>query len=454
MKKILYSIILFLGFSLQSCDVLNLESPDTVLEEDVFTTADGFRNARIGMYSNLAVAEYYGGNFPLLVDGTSDDGATGSYGVIDYEEIGAKQITPTNLVVEKLWFSIYKVIGISNHIISKIDRLEDKSLSKEERDNIKGEAYFIRALCHFDALRTWGEHWDKASALGIPLVTEVQAFDSKVGRTTVAKCYASINSDLSEASKLLDDNGKTSNYVTLDALKALQARVALYEKDKVNAAKFAAEIINNQKFALYQGADVAKIYTVRKSQESIFELGFTTLNRSQYNQLTYVRPDALRPEVLFYVSEDLGKFFASRQGDVRANLVNFKDNDASIQPDGRTEKYRGEQTRDNPAYIFRLAEMYLIVAETADKSEALAALNTLRASRGLKQLSNLSDDQLKIEVEDERRAELNMEGHRYFDLARLGKIESTIGTGTKSVLPIPQREIVATGGLIQQNKGY
>jgi hypothetical protein len=167
-----------------------------------------------------------------------------------------------------------------------------------------------------------------------------------------------------------------------------------------------------------------------------------------------VRPDALRPEVLFFVSEDLGKFFDQRSGDVRAKLTNFIDNDVSIQPDGRTEKYRGEQTRDNPAYILRLAEMYLIVAEMADKTEALAALNALRESRGLSSLVNLSDDELKQAVEDERRAEFNMEGHRFFDLARLGKIETVLGQDAKPVLPIPLREIVATNGLIVQNKGY
>lgn len=455
MKKILYIIGILSISIIQSCDVLNLESPDTVLEEDLFTTADGFRNARIGMYSNLAVGEYYGANFPLLIDGTSDNGATGGYAIVDYDEIGAKNITPTNVIVEKLWVSIYKTIAISNHIITKIDRLQDNTLSDEERGNIKGEAYFVRALCHFDALRTWGEHWNKTSSMGIPIVTDVQAFDSKVGRATVSNCYAVINADLAEAEKLVqDDETKTVNYVTLAAVKALQARVALYEKENANAAKFAAEIINNQSFALYQSADIAKIYNVRRSPESIFEIGFSTLNRSNYNQLTYVRPDALRPEVLFFVSEDLAKFFENRSGDARASLVNYKDNDVSIQPDGRTEKYRGEQTRDNPAYVLRLAEMYLIVAETAEKSEALAALNTLRASRGLKQLSNLTDDEFKQAVEDERRAELNMEGHRYFDLARLGKVTTIISPDTKPVLPIPQREIVASGGLIQQNEGY
>jgi hypothetical protein len=454
MKKIIYIATLFFFLFLQSCDVLNLESPDTILEDEAFDTADGFRNARIGMYSNLAVADYYGGTFPLMMDGTSDNGATGGYAIVAYDEIGAKSITATNVLVEKLWVSMYKTITVSNHIISKIDALDDKDLSDEERNNIKGEAFFIRAFCHFDALRTWGEHWDLTSAFGVPIITNVQAFDAKAARASVRESYNAIKADLEEAERLIQDTLKSKNYITVDAVKALSARVACYEGNKTEALKYAKTFLNNTNYSLFAPADYAKVFNTRKSPESIFELGFSTLNRSQYNQLTYVRPDALRPEVLFFVSEDLGKFFDQRSGDVRAKLTNFIDNDVSIQPDGRTEKYRGEQTRDNPAYILRLAEMYLIVAEMADKTEALAALNALRESRGLSSLVNLSDDELKQAVEDERRAEFNMEGHRFFDLARLGKIETVLGQDAKPVLPIPLREIVATNGLIVQNKGY
>jgi starch-binding outer membrane protein, SusD/RagB family len=459
MKKTIYIAILF-GFSiLASCTVLDLESPDSVLEDDVFKTIDGFRNARIGMYNNLTSNDYYGGTFPLMIDGTSDNGATGGYSIVVYDEIGAKAITPANALVEKLWTAQYKTIAVANHIITKIDALNvdsKDSLAVAERDNIKGEAYFVRAFCHFDALRTWGEHWDLSSEMGVPLVSEVLGFDKTIARATVQNAYDFINADLVNAARLVNDyGGKSKNYITSDAVKALTARVALYQGDKSNAAKYASELINNSKYALYSAKEYSKIYTTRKSPESIFELGFTTQNRSQYNQLTYVRPEALRPECIFYVSEDLGKFFNTRKDDVRANFVNYKDNDVSIQPDGRTEKYRGEQTRDNPAYLFRLAEMYLIVAETADKTTALNALNTLRENRGMAKIStNISQKDLETEIADERRAELNMEGHRYFDLARTKTVETVIGKEVKPVLPIPLREITASGGLIKQNKGY
>ncbi len=57
-------------------------------------------------------------------------------------------------------------------------------------------------------------------------------------------------------------------------------------------------------------------------------------------------------------------------------------------------------------------------------------------------------------VLDERRAELNFEGHRLFDLARTGKVGAVLGTGVQPIMPIPQRELEATGGVVIQNPNY
>lgn len=171
--------------------------------------------------------------------------------------------------------------------------------------------------------------------------------------------------------------------------------------------------------------------------------------------MSYARPEANRSEVIFLLSADLDKFFKTRADDVRAESADFKNNDATIAPDGRSEKYRGEQTRDNPAYILRVAELYLIAAEAAGKAKGMTYLNTLRTARGMKVLAaNTSDAEFAQAVADERRAELNNEGHRYFDLARTSKVQEVMGADVKSNFPIPLREITASNGAVLQNKGY
>ena len=165
----------------------------------------------------------------------------------------------------------------------------------------------------------------------------------------------------------------------------------------------------------------------------------------------------MRSDVTFIANADLNTFFENRPDDKRAQLVDFVNNDVSIEPDGRSQKYRGETTKDNSAYIIRLAEVYLIRAEASGREEGLADLNTIRESRGMSDLTteDVPDDESFLNaVLDERRAELNFEGHRLFDLARTGKVEEVLGSGVNPIMPIPQREISATNEVVKQNPGY
>jgi hypothetical protein len=101
--------------------------------------------------------------------------------------------------------------------------------------------------------------------------------------------------------------------------------------------------------------------------------------------------------------------------------------------------------------------MFLIRAEALGSIKGLADLNFLRQKRGLAVLApnqvSTSNDFINA-ILNERRAELNFEGHRYFDLARTRKIKSVLNLDDfRSVFPIPNREIIANPN-IKQNPGY
>jgi hypothetical protein len=165
-------------------------------------------------------------------------------------------------------------------------------------------------------------------------------------------------------------------------------------------------------------------------------------------------------DVSFLANENLDLFFQSRYGDERASLVNFNpdENDASIQPDGRTQKYRGEETQDDPAYIMRLSELYLMQAESFGAQGNFAScggvLSALADNRGTVVIPNIDADNFMQVVQDERRAELNFEGHRYFDLARIGEVSNVVGADVLPVFPIPINQVSASGGAIVQYPGY
>ncbi|HRH60277.1 MAG TPA: RagB/SusD family nutrient uptake outer membrane protein, partial [Chitinophagaceae bacterium] len=308
----------------------------------------------------------------------------------------------------------------------------------------------------FDLLRFWGEHWDPSSQYGISIVTSTEEPQKPVKRSSVEESYQQIFSDLQQALSLLNTL-QGSQYASPAAANALLARVHLYHGDMSEAVNDAFKVITDINFSLFGPDDFTKIYTEKLTPESIFELKFDPQNTSSFNAATYLRDDALRSDVIFIANAELNNFFESRPGDLRSQLVDFVNNDVSIEPDGRTQKYRGETTKDNSAYIIRLAELYLIRAEALGRSGGLADLNTIREARGMSDLTSddVPDDESFLNaVLDERRAELNFEGHRLFDLARTGKVEEYLGAGVQPIMPIPQREIEGTGGVVEQNPGY
>ncbi len=363
-KHIFMGLILIA--SLASCKkILNVVSPNAVDDADVFGSVAGLHNARIGMYSTLQNKFYYGAYFPLLAECYTDNGTTGGYDVIDLNDIASRTVGASNIYVQNIYIAIYNSIYTANKIIRNIDKVP--GLASDEKSNTLGEALFVRALGHFDLLRLFGEHWDKTSKYGISLVTSPDSPKVAIPRSTVVASYQQIITDLQSAvSDLNTYNG--SQYISVSAAKALLARVYLYYGDDTDAASLATDVIGDSHFGLLGSPDFMKIYTEKLTSESIFELVFDQQNQSTYNTATYVRPDALRTEVLFLAAADLNNFFMARPADGRSALVDFVNVDVSIQPDGRTQKYRGETTKDNSAYILRLAEVYLIRAEAAGRA--------------------------------------------------------------------------------------
>lgn len=445
---------------MSSCAKLNQISPTAVQAQQLFKDSTGLSSALIGLYSTLEVQDYYGSNYPMMCDLNSDNGTAGGYNNTSLNEFGAFSVTSSNIFIQNTYVAIYKTVTTANNILAGESTV--KGASADYLNSVKGQALTLRALGHFDLLRAFGYHWDLTSPYGIPVVTTVQSSTSVVPRSSVAATYASIISDLTQAAGLLaSSTDRNPNYVNPAVINALLARVYLYEKDYTNAAKYATLVINDGSFSLLDKNNFLSIYTSKNSKESVFELPFSQQSQSEYNATTYARPDAAATEVLFILNSDLESFLVNRTGDLRINLVDTSNANGYY----RTLKYASDiKQKDNPAYVIRIAEMYMIRAEALGRSRGLADLNLIRTNRGLAALksSDVPDaDTYAQAVADEDRAEFNFEGHRYFDLARTGQVvnylqplTSATITSANSCFPIPLREISATNGAVVQNPGY
>lgn len=126
---------------------------------------------------------------------------------------------------------------------------------------------------------------------------------------------------------------------------------------------------------------------------------------------------------------------------------------------------RAKEIRNNPVNVrlIRLPEIYLTYAEALVKSAspdyvtAREYLNKVRRRAKLADNTVASGDALFDAIINERRLELAMEGHRFFDLVRTGKAHDALvdkgnfREGISNLLPIPQAEIDLSGGKLRQN---
>jgi starch-binding outer membrane protein, SusD/RagB family len=460
--KSIYSIFFLLGIlTLDSCSLLDQVSPNDLQVSTAINNGGQAKAALYGIYSSMQDKYYYGGHYLLFTEALSTNASTGGYNFISLDEAGSQNVSADNEFVTQTWLSIYKTIANTNNLLAALGNIKDPTFSETEKNDIEGQARAIRAMAHFDLLRYYGEHWNLSSTNGIPIVNSIQGIADVKPKSTVAQVYQFVTDELVIATGQLDKSATAVQYINYNGARSLLARVYLYKNDKLNAANYATQVINSRAYNLLPAANYLDIFNKRKTSESILELSFNSQNRSSYNELTYNRDEAPRAELYYLANQPLQTFFNTRTSDVRLSTIDFgtSSNDVTVTPDGRSQKYRGENAKDNSAYVIRYAELYLIAAESKGRvNGGLTFLNNLRTARGMTALTAASvstDEKYMNALLDECNAEFNFEGHRYFDLARTGTYTAaTNAAAFRAILPIPNREIRATKGVLTQNPGY
>jgi hypothetical protein len=117
-----------------------------------------------------------------------------------------------------------------------------------DRDQVRGEALFLRSLMYFDLVRFYAQQYDDGvpnnTQWGVPIVltpTRTVNETLHVSRNTVEEVYTRVISDLKIASLgLPEENGV---YATKGAANALLARVYLQKRDYANAVLYADSVL-------------------------------------------------------------------------------------------------------------------------------------------------------------------------------------------------------------------
>jgi hypothetical protein len=475
-----YLLITALGVMIMtSCENFLDQMPSTALPaEEAIETIEDLQTAVNGAYERLNSFDYYSGDFFPLGDLRGDDMTFNS-------ALNANQISPlaryqydkNSTYAENFWSAPYITAGRINDILSVAENINLEPGDEDRFNNLIGQLYALRALCHFDLARIfcqlptalYPEITMDSPDSGIPVSDRVFEVDYKPVRNTLRETYDFILADFNRAIEKLDPSPsiiESYGYINIWAAKALKARVQLYLGNYMESLAGAEDVINNAGTSGYRLAEVEEYYNMWDSvaqPEFLFEVITTIIYNAQRNSLGYYsHPDGYGE---FALTDDFATWLLSFNTDIRSLMTSIKQNSQGVGRGYYPNKYPG---RDRILYVnnpkvIRMAEVYLIAAEAAfhsgNQPKAVQYMNALRSKRLVVpvDLSSVTLD----DILNERRKELFAEGHRSWDVWRnqLGLVNMDFGMDAinwdnwRTLVAIPQREMDISPGLVQ-NPGW
>ena len=442
MKKVIY-IALALGSLttvLDSCRDSALEptlAQDKTLEGNVNTVSD-LRNLLNGAYNRMSQYEYYGRNYIIYGEVRSDN-AFSSAATNRFVQTAEMKLNNTDNDPTDTWMRLFSTLAPVNIVINA-----NRSVVSGNAATINhyvGEAYAIRAMIHFDALKLYGQQdvtgQGGMNALGVPYVTTFGTVGIP-SRESAQVVYNKIQADLDTALSLMSAslNNTSSHYMTTNAVKALKARVALHFKDYVVAAQYAKEVIDSGSYSVASSSAFASTFNTDSTNNQIFSIANSVNDNVGNNSLANIYQGSYGD--VQFLKDLYDKYEAT---DVRKSLLTSSG----------TNRYRMSKYVD-AAYVgsydipvIRYEEVVLIYAEArllgySDSTNALTYLNQIASNRGASSYTSATLDNILLE----RRKEFAGEGFRFYDLVRTGRnlplVDDnlqTYGQGRNRDQPVP-----------------
>lgn len=443
MKKIQYILLTAISLSTVSCSDFLDQKPDNYISDAaVIQSLSSAKAALNGAYHDLASSSYYGGQYFDAGVNLAADNVTWTGSLNYYYDFDTHQYSAENQLLSYAWYAIYATVNQTNQVIDKVTVLNDGSES--ERRRIIAEATVIRSLAFFDLARTWGNIPVVKQATSSPTQFDgVKQTKAKDVYQLVVDDVLAIYNDLSESSDRV--------HVTRSAADAFLARVYLYLEQWDKAEQYASKVIDNGNYAL---GTIQDLIDNKETAESIWELAYSSSFTNQ--QSTYWRSPDQGGRHEWGPSKELVQLLADPTvgGDRKAFYQDFS---SAQVPDYFVGTLYHRSTLDDDVIIFRLAEQYLIRAEARanqqNVSGALSDLNIIRRRANISEIVDVASTQELLNlIADERRVELALEPHRWFDLIRTGKAESVLGIKTyQTIFPIPYNDIQADKDLVQND---
>jgi hypothetical protein len=476
LKQLPVQILLLLGctvFTASCKKLVTVDPPVTEITGASVYSSDATAAAVLtGLYTNMSSAgtgdgltsiSEYGG---LSADELSVYGSSS----FPYYYYYVNALTSNNTGYSDFWNNIYPIVYTTNSAIQGLTLAT--ALTPSIKQQLLGEAYFMRAFCYFYLVNLYGD---------VPLITGIDFNGNSVAaRTPQSLVWVQIISDLKNAQTMLSSNYLDGSIVNITqervrptswAATAMLARSYLYTEKWDSAASEATALINNN--AVFNLDSLNDVF-LDTSREAIWQLLPTISGQNTPDAALFVLPSSGPDGMGYPVYLDTVLVNTFEPGDERR--INWIDS-VVVGPTTYYYAYK-YKVNVNPSpvseylMILRLGEQYLIRAEAEANNgpanniaAAIADLNVIRARAGLSPYSGGTDQpSVLAAILHERQVELFTEwGHRWFDLKRTGNVNAVMGLvtpekgGTWSsdwqLYPITHYELQHDPNL-QQNPGY
>ncbi|MCK0130208.1 RagB/SusD family nutrient uptake outer membrane protein [Flavobacteriaceae bacterium F08102] len=391
--------------------------------------------------------------------------------------------------------NLYKSIYYANLVITNVDKAKSVTVGddmQDYKDNLKGEAYALRAFSYFYLVNLYGQHYDPATAssdFGVPITLSTSAEDKSYPRSSVEDVYNLIKTDLEKAVSLMEANPIDKNTKVLfnaESAAALQSRVALYMQDWDKTIEVASKVLTNNP-SIFDISMLSDTYNELNDAEfTTFRTGTDYLGLENSNVLFGNGANENIPilsiwptATTFSVSKELADSY--EEGDIRRyyfinthvrTLFNRPTAKLALTKNGEntplaTSAYYG--SFQGYSRVLRTEEVLLNRAEAyAKKGELELAIDDLNSLRIKKfdpnfytdlDVNDFTQESLIEYIYGERRKELCFEGHRFFDLKRttrpemirtgyLGEQGHLLKDDPRYVLQIPESELQVNPSIV------
>lgn len=504
-KLFIASCFIIAATSCNDDEFLEKKSPDQLTSESFWRNAEDAQSGLTAAYSELesrsnfwdgwqegrSVVEYFRSDHALPGPDASNYAHWMSIFNFNY--------TNGHTFLDVIWTTNYTGLNFANQVITKVGEMTSDQIDDAVKQQIIGEATFLRGYYHFKLLTFYEQ---------IIVRTEMisqETLDKPL--STRPEAWAIILSDFQAAADMLDLAGNVeAGRATKGAALAYLGRAYMYKAgdgtsteadDFQNAVNAFSPIVDGSVGGYALEPDFLSLFNGENenNQESIFELQFKTGDATSWNATrlhAFVGDWSIGgwggiEATMGLVNDMKAEGMVASNGLYDNRLygsVYFRDDFFNDLGDPQMQGYTWDElmdwqygsTNDNKAYfrkwlpnyvwnnsyigvnvvLMRYADVLLMYAEalneTGSTSQAIPHINNVRATHGLMPaMTGTSQAEVKDQIIHERTMELTLESVRFFDLRRWGMLDAAMQTAGRSgfsaashsYLPVPLSEIQA-----------